>query len=76
MLNKLLPIKFSPEQYLDLKQAAAQEQISMARLIRVAVQKELERLNTRARLSDVAQLAQGFPSDSAHKTDDEVIYDL
>ncbi len=76
MLNKLLPIKFSPELYLDLKQAAAQEQISMASLIRVAVQKELAKRTRHARLSELAQLAMQFPNDTRKKTDDQVIYDL
>ncbi len=44
--------------------------------IRKDLQKELEQLKHRTHLSDLAQLAENFPTTVAEKTDDEVIYDL
>lgn len=76
MLNKVLPIKISPEQYSQLKMLAKQEQLSMGAVIRAALQKELKQHNLKAKLSELSRFAQAFPSDHSHKTDDEVAYDL
>jgi hypothetical protein len=61
MLNKLLPVKVSPTQYKLLKVTAKEQQTTISKLVRQALDKELALLKRQNRLSDFALIAQAFP---------------
>ncbi|NCN83163.1 MAG: hypothetical protein GW947_04330 [Candidatus Pacebacteria bacterium] len=76
MFNKLLPVKVSPTQYELLKATAKEQQTTISKLVRQALDKELALLKQRNRLSDFALIAQAFPQENSGKSDDEIAYDI
>lgn len=74
MLTKLIPIKFTPHLYNDLKVVAQQLGVPMAEIVRNATQKELKKLQKQPKLSDLTQFAQAFPKEANQLSDDEILY--
>jgi len=77
MLTKVIPVKFTPTTYYDLKRISSEIDIPMSQLIRAATKAKIKKILKKIKgptLLSFSKAAINFPDDSKHLTDDEILY--